>query len=91
MRYFSRYGCDCELVEVCRNGKRKLEPLLCENNQLIQDNLIGNYEVFDNELKLKCLEIKDRPHIAALEFAPAFPDLLRMEDITQALICQDSY
>ena len=80
LRFFSRYGCDCELVEVCQNGKRILEPLLCENNQLIQENLIGNYEIFNNELQLKRLEIKDRPHVTALEFEPTFPDLLRMEE-----------
>ncbi|RDU23516.1 hypothetical protein [Anaerosacchariphilus polymeriproducens] len=80
MRYFTRYGCDCELIEFGRNQERILHNISCKNQFIYDENLIASYKTTDNQKKMEYLKFKHSKHVFILRFVDWFPDLLRMED-----------
>lgn len=79
MRYFARYGYDCELVQFGRAKEEIIKPEECLNNQLSQKGLVARYELKEGMYGMKTLEMEKSKHHCRLYFEDAFPDIMRME------------
>lgn len=79
--YFSRYSSDPFFVHFNNSFNGVLKPLqINEKDEIQSDNLIykignnnGNYEI-------KEISIKDKNHKTSIDFNPAFPDILSIND-----------
>ena len=83
MRYFMRYGYDCELVEFAPAGERILTSYNYEKKPLREEGLIANYKSMNGEIKLDSLSFENSKHNFEVKFLNAFPDIMRMKEGTR--------
>ena len=82
MRYFARYGYDCELVDFGTATDKTLSLLDCVDHQTLSNDLVATYMLTSNQHLMKSLSFRHSKHHFALCFEEGFPDLLRMADET---------
>lgn len=78
MRYFARYGYDCELIDFGTATTNTLPLLECVNDQARNNNLVATYTWNSDQHLMKSLSFYHSKHFFALCFEEGFPDLLRM-------------
>ena len=78
MRYFARYGYDCELVEFGTAANDTLPLLDCVNDQTKYNDLVATYTLASDQHLMKSLSFYHSKHFFSLCFEEGFPDLLRM-------------
>lgn len=84
MRSFTRYSCDCELVEFGRTGEVNLQQQRCMADELCMGDLRVKYQTVDGKKQMESLQFIHSRHRFIIRFEDLFPDLLRMEEGTQS-------
>lgn len=82
MRYFMRYGYDCELVDFGPSDHTTLTVYQCTNGKITDNNLLAEYVTDSGKYLMKTLGFCHSDHFFKLYFENGFPDLLRMTDGT---------
>lgn len=82
MRYFARYGYDCELIDFGTAATNTLSLLDCVNDQAIDNDLVATYTMTSGKYLMKSLSFHHSKHHFVLCFDEGFPDLLRMANET---------
>lgn len=79
MRYFTRYGLDCEHIEFCPEWNKTLEKREISDT-IIFDNMKCIVKQSNNNFWLKEINVLNSNHTFKLQFdKEGFPDLLRMK------------
>lgn len=80
-RYFSRYGYECQLVEMMRESTQILPVhTLDEQNQVHNDGLVATYEESDGTYLMKSFTFETSKHVFVFEFDELFPDLFQFKE-----------
>ncbi len=80
MRYFTRYGYDCELVEFGKKEEVILRAYDCNKNELHEQGLIATYKTIEGMQQMESLRFQHSKHTFILKFEDLFPDLLHMKN-----------